>query len=389
MNERAAQRSARTVLDWIADDRRLVAATLVAVDGSAPLELGATMYVSDAGDVEGSITGGCVEAALVDEAHRSLDDGRSPLMLRYGVSDELAGSVGLTCGGTVHVLLRTLDGEDRELLAATLRAVVAGRSAALAVVLDGPHAGASLYVDERDQRGDVEALPLLARNVGRDARGLLAQGRSVLRRYGADGATADAGVRVHVTVHAPAPRMLIIGAIDFSAALARVARPLGYQVTIADPRTTFLRSSRFSDVAETLDAWPAEAIASRRLTARDAVLVFSHDPKLDVPAVLAALASEAGYIGALGSRRTTRDRLERLRGAGATEADLGRLHGPCGLDLGGTTVEEAAVSVLAEIVAHRHGRRGAPLREAAGAIREDGRGDGGVTLVDRRAGLLR
>jgi xanthine dehydrogenase accessory factor len=165
--------------------------------------------------------------------------------------------------------------------------------------------------------------------------------------------------------------MLIFGAIDFSAALATIAGGMGYRVTIADPRSAFLRSARFSSSAETIEAWPQDVLADQPLGPRDAVLVFTHDTKLDVPALIAAFATDAGYIGALGSRKTTEEREHRLREAGATDADLARMHAPAGLDIGAATVEETAIAVLAEITAGRAGRPGVSLRDSAGPIRRD------------------
>jgi xanthine dehydrogenase accessory factor len=165
--------------------------------------------------------------------------------------------------------------------------------------------------------------------------------------------------------------MVIFGAIDFSAALAPMARGLGYRVTIADPRRPFLESPRFTAAAEVVAGWPDAVLAGTTLGPRDAVLIFTHDPKLDVPAVQAALATEAGYIGALGSRKTTEDRIERLLAAGADEDDIARVFAPCGLDVGASTVEETAIAVLAEIIGHRVGREGGSLRSASGPIRRE------------------
>jgi xanthine dehydrogenase accessory factor len=165
--------------------------------------------------------------------------------------------------------------------------------------------------------------------------------------------------------------MLIFGAIDFAAALATIASGMGYRVTIADPRRAFLDSARFSASAETVAAWPDDVLDGIRLGPRDAVLVFTHDSKLDVPALIAAFATDAGYIGALGSRKTTVDREARLREAGATDADLERVFAPAGLDIGAATVEETAIAVLAEITAHRSGRTGASLKETSGSIRRE------------------
>ena len=166
--------------------------------------------------------------------------------------------------------------------------------------------------------------------------------------------------------------MMIVGAIDFSAAIAPIASQIGYAVTICDARDRFARSSRFSSVAEVRIGWPQDVIRDVSLRPRDVVLVFTHDPKFDEPALLAALSTDAGYIGALGSRQTTADREQRLRRAGATDDDLSRIHAPCGLDIGSRTAEETAISVLAEIISMRARRAAAPLRETRGPIHAQG-----------------
>ena len=165
--------------------------------------------------------------------------------------------------------------------------------------------------------------------------------------------------------------MVIFGAIDFSAALASLAKGIGYRVTIADPRQAFLSSARFTSNSDAIAKWPDEALEGMTLGPRDAVLVFSHDPKLDVPALTAAFRTQAGYIGALGSRKTTADREVRLREAGVSDEDIARVYAPCGLDIGAATVEETAIAVLGEIIASHSGRTGVPLREAEGSIRRD------------------
>ncbi|HEY6891621.1 MAG TPA: XdhC family protein, partial [Solirubrobacter sp.] len=229
--------------------------------------------------------------------------------------------------------------------------------------------GAKLFVDAAGVTGSLQSGELLDKNAAREARGLLAEGRSSMRDFGADGASLGSGLRVYSAIQAEPPRMIVFGAIDFSAALAPLAKGLGYQVTIADPRSAFLASSRFSAAAEIEIGWPDKVLEGVELGPRDAVLIFTHDPKLDVPAVQAALSTGAGYIGALGSRNTTSDRNRRLRDVGVTDEEIERVFAPCGLDIGASTVEETAVSVLAEIIAHRAGRHGQPLREAHGPIR--------------------
>jgi len=241
----------------------------------------------------------------------------------------------------------------------------------VATLLDGPQAGAKVYVDAESRVGSLGGPPLLEANVEREARGLVVQGQSMVRSYGEDGATLGTGLRVHVAAFAEPPRMVIFGAIDFAAALAPMARGLGYRVTIADPRRAFLESPRFRAAAEIVTGWPDAVVEEGSLGPRDAVLVFTHDPKLDVPAVQVALDSGAGYIGALGSRKTTLDRNERLRAAGVDEDDIARVFAPCGLDVGASTVEETAIAVLAEIIGHRAGREGGSLRSASGSIRRE------------------
>lgn len=368
---RPVQHSAEVVSGWLEAGRRVVAGTLVAVDGSAPLDVGASVYVEEGGSLEGSVTGGCVEGAVAQEALEMLEHGRPPRLATFGISDELAGTVGLMCGGTVHIFIHEIRPDAREAALAGLAALRDERPAAVATLLDGDRAGAKLFVDADARVGSLGGPDLLEANVEREARGLMVQGHSTVRSYGADGATLGAGLRVHVAAFAEPPRVVVFGAIDFAAALAPLARGLGYQVTIADPRRAFLASPRFSAAADTVAAWPAEALEGVTLGPRDAVLVFTHDPKLDVPAVQAALATDAGYIGALGSRKTTRDRNARLREAGVADADLERVFAPCGLDIGASTVEETAVAILAEIIAHRAGREGAPLRDTSGSIRRE------------------
>jgi xanthine dehydrogenase accessory factor len=368
---RTQQQTAATVIGWLREGRRVAAGLLASVDGSAPLDVGASVYIDEGGSVEGSITGGCVESAVAQEALEIIETGGAPKLSTYGISDELAGTVGLMCGGIVHVFVHELRGDARDVTIAALEAVLEERPAAVATLLDGDQAGGKLYVDAEHHVGSLGGPSLLEKNVEREARGLIQQGRTTIRTFGEDGASLGTGLRVHVTAYAERPRMVIFGAIDFASALAPLAKNVGYRVTIADPRKAFLSSARFTSNSDAIEAWPDEALEGMTLGPRDAVLVFTHDPKLDVPALTAAFATGAGYIGALGSRKTTADREVRLREAGATEADIERVYAPCGLDIGASTVEETAIAVLAEIVASRAGRSGVPLREAEGSIRRD------------------
>jgi len=352
---------------WIGDGRRFALATLIETVGSAPLDPGAMMLIDAGGAIEGSVTGGCVEGALVDEAKAVLS-GAEPRVRTYGISDDEAAGVGLMCGGTVRVFVEDLDGEQAEIVDRVLGAAQEGRPSAVATLLDGPAAGSRMALVDGEQLGGFGVTDLLDRTVGRDLRGALDQAVTGVRRYGADGAAMGSDLRVYFQAYATPPSMVVFGAIDFSVAVARLARDLGYRVTIVDAREPFVKSSRFSDVAEVVVDWPDRYLDGRELGERDVVLVFTHDPKFDQPALTAALASGAGYVGALGSRRTHAKRVERLREAGVSDDDIDRIAAPCGLDLGARTPAQTAVSIVAEVVAQQNERAGESLSDASGAI---------------------
>jgi xanthine dehydrogenase accessory factor len=357
--------SIETAVRWLQEGRRVVACTLVETLGSAPLDPGAQMLVDDQGHIEGSVTGGCVEGALVEEAQGVLA-GAPPRVAAYGISDQQAADVGLMCGGTVRVFVSEI--VDPQPYALVLADVAAGRPVALATMLDGPTAGARIAVRPDGAVGTLGHTALMDDNVVREARGYLDEGRSMVRRYGTGGETIGAELRVAIHAFATPPRMVVFGAIDFSAAVARIASEIGYRVTIVDARRAFASSPRFSAHAEVVISWPQEYLAGQELGPRDAVLVFTHDSKFDEPALVAALQTDVGYIGALGSRRTAADRAERLRGLGVDDAALARINSPCGLDLGARTPGETAIAVLGEILALRAGRAGGRLAEAEGPI---------------------
>jgi xanthine dehydrogenase accessory factor len=362
-----ANASKQIARDWIAEGRELALATLVDTAGSSPLAPGAMMLIDDAGRIEGSVTGGCVEGALVEEAREVLA-GAAPRVRTYGSSEDLAAGVGLMCGGTVHIFVERLSGEAAEVLDEVLAAAIEGRPAAVATLLDGEGAGRRLGLVEDRVVGGFDDPPLLDRTVEREMRGLLEQGVTTMRRYGEDGAAMGAELRVHLQAFAEPPRMIVFGAIDFSVAVANLAGELGYAVTIVDAREPFLSSARFSAVAEVVVDWPNRYLEDVELGRRDVVLVFTHDSKFDEPALISALATEAGYIGALGSRRTQRDRAERLREAGVGEEQIERIAAPCGLDIGARTPTETAVSILAEVISVQNARSGDRLSESEGPI---------------------
>lgn len=356
-----------TARRWFAEGRSTAMATLVETVGSAPLEPGAMMLVDAEGAVEGSVTGGCVEAALAEEAMQVLG-GEPPRVRTYGVSDDEAAGVGLMCGGTVKVLVERLEPEARDMLDEVFASVLEGSPAAVATLLDGEGAGRRMTIVSDRVAGGFGVAELLDRTVAREMRGMLEQGVTALRRYGADGAAMGSDLRVHIQSFAEPPQMVIFGAIDFSVAVAKLAVELGYRTTIVDARKAFIEAPRFESVADVVVDWPDRFLEGKQLSARDVVLVFTHDPKFDEPALIAGLSSGAGYVGALGSRRTQRQRAERLREAGVSEDEITRIAAPCGLDLGARTPAETAVSVLAEVIALQNARSAERLAEAEGSI---------------------
>jgi xanthine dehydrogenase accessory factor len=357
-----------TLPEWLGSTAGVAVATLVETDGSAPLDPGATMLIDTGGRIDGSVTGGCVEAELFEEAQAVLAGGAARV-LRYGISDELAGGAGLMCGGVVDIFVDDVSRGDRAPLQDVAAAVCGGEPVALVTVLDGPAAGGRLAVRDDATTGTLGLGSRFDGVVADAARGALTRGVTAVRRYGHDGAALGDDVRVFIHTFAAPPHLVIFGAIDFSAAVAAIGFELGYRVTICDARPQFAGSPRFSRHAEVVVDWPDRHLAGRNLGPRDAVLVFTHDRKFDEPALLAALETDAGYIGALGSRRTQAQRRERLTQLGVSEEQLARVSAPCGLDIGARTPAETAVSILAEIIARGACRLGAPLAGSSGSIR--------------------
>ncbi len=342
-------------------------ATTVAVRGSSPRPPGATMAVDTAGEVLGSLSGGCVEGAVYTAAEEVLA-GASARVESYGISDDEAFAVGLTCGGVLDVLVQRVDAEGAALLSGVLDDLDTGTPVALATVVGGPAAlGARLAV-RRDGTAGSLGDPGLDAAVTDDARGLLAGGQDGTRHYGPHGERRVDDVAVFVQSFSPPPRMIVFGAIDFAAAVARLGAYLGYRVTVCDARPVFATGRRFPDADEVVVAWPHDYLGRTAVDERTVLCVLTHDPKFDVPLLELALRGPAAYVGAMGSRRTHTERLERLRELGLTEAELGRLHSPVGLDLGARTPEETAVSIAAEIIRVRWGGTGRPLSETGGAI---------------------
>ncbi len=356
---------------WLQRGTRFGLATVVGVSGSSPRPPGAALAVDAGGVAVGSVSGGCVEGALYELAEQVLESD-APVVETYGISDETAFSVGLTCGGVLDVLVQPVGPAQAAVLTGVLDRVLADEPVALATVVGGPAPlGALLAVTPEERDGSLGTQGLDAA-VADDARGMLAQGVTGTRHYGPAGERRVDDVAVFVQAFTPPPRMLVFGATDFAAAVARIGVFLGYRVTVCDARPVFATARRFPEAHEVVCEWPhrylARALEEGAVDARTAVCVLTHDPKFDVPLLQVALRSPAAYVGAMGSRRTHADREAKLREAGMTDAELARLHSPIGLDLGARTPEETAVSIAAEIVQERWGGSGLPLGRTQGDI---------------------
>ncbi|MEI5671809.1 MULTISPECIES: XdhC/CoxI family protein [unclassified Nocardioides] len=367
------------LLAWWEAGETVGVATVVATFRSAPRPPGASMLVGPDGTAVGSVSGGCVEGAVYELSGSVVEEG-VPVLERYGVSDDDAFAVGLTCGGILDVYVEQVSRATFPELGEIAADVAAGRPVALATVVEHPDPawlGRRLVVRPETEGVGSLGSPRADAAVADDALGLLAAGTNATLTYGPDGERRGEGMRVFVWAFAPQPRMLVFGAIDFAAAVARVGSFLGYRVTVCDARPVFATASRFPDADEVVVDWPHRYLAAQAeagaIDPRTVVTVLTHDPKFDVPLLEVALRlPEIAYVGAMGSRRTHEDRTARLKEAGLTDDELARLASPIGLDLGARTPEETAVSIAAEIIAGRWGGSGEPLAHTQGRIHREG-----------------
>ena len=356
--------------------------TVVRTFRSAPRPPGASMVVAPDGAVSGSVSGGCVEGAVYELAAEVTQTG-TPRLERYGVSDDTAFAVGLTCGGVIDIFVESISQPTFPELGAVAEDIDADRPVAIATVVAHPDVqwvGRRLVVRPDTVAGSLGSERADAALTD-DARGLLALGRSEVLTYGPDGQRLGEGMEVFVSSCAPRPRMLVFGAIDFAAALARQGSFLGYRVTVCDARALFATPTRFPTADEVVVDWPNRYLTAQAeagaIDDRTVICVLTHDPKFDVPVLKLALRlPHVGYVGAMGSRQTHDDRMNRLRAAGLTDAELSRLCSPIGLDLGARTPEETAVSIAADIIARRWGGGGRPLAEMVGRIHHDAQVEG-------------
>ncbi len=357
------------LLAWHREPSDFAVATVVGTSSSAPRPTGATLALHPDGRIVGNVSGGCVEPAVVSLAQEVLAAGGTR-RARFGFSDGDALAVGLTCGGEVDVLVRRVASgmlpleQLAEALQDDVPAVLVTVVAALA---RSDLVGTSLVVTDRMTHGRI-AETRLGRVLAAEARSALGSGGLEMRHLGADGQRLGEGLTVLMESFVNRPRLVILGAIDYAAAVASLGRFLGFHVTVCDARAAFATRDRFPDADEVVIEWPHRHLARAGLDDRSAVCILTHDPKFDVPAIIAALQTPAPYIGVMGSRGTHEDRLQRLREEGVTDEQLARLRSPVGLELGGRTPQETAVSVAAELVMLRNGASGRPLSEMAGPI---------------------
>jgi xanthine dehydrogenase accessory factor len=366
----------RDVLDeligWWQAGETVGVGTVVGTWRSAPRPPGASMVVGPDGTAVGSVSGGCVEGAVYEEARDVVESG-VPTLERYGVSDDDAFAVGLTCGGILDVFVESISRESFPELGEVAESVGAHEPVAVVTCVQGP--------DDRLGRRMVLWPDRVSGSFGEqhlddavadDVRGLLAAGRTATLTYGHDGERRGDDLTLFVCSFAPPARMIVFGAIDFAAAVARVGSFLGYRVTVCDARPVFATARRFPDADEVVVEWPHRYLQSEadagRVDERTVLCVLTHDPKFDVPLLEIALRLPVAYVGAMGSRRTHTERLARLSQAGLGDDELQRLSSPIGLDLGARTPEETAVSIAAEIIAGRWGGSGERLTGLGGPI---------------------
>ncbi|MBF6169005.1 XdhC family protein [Streptomyces gardneri] len=337
-------------------------ARVVDTTGPGPREPGAAMLVTGSGDVHGSLSGGCVEAAVVASAREVLASGHA-VTDRFGYADADGPTVGLTCGGEIEVFVERVTPARLPLLSALRQRIDHGRPVAVATTMDATPEWKLLTPEQTQPWHGVD----------HDARALLAAGRCGVVGTDERAAGGSPRPRTFVQVFAAPARMILAGANDFVRALSRTGRQLGYRVTVVDARETFATAARFPAAHEVVVDWPHRYLRGEqeagRIDRRTVVCVLTHDAKFDVPMLATALSCpRIGFVGALGSRRTHAERVERLRAVGVTDDQLGRLRSPVGLDLDARTPDETAISIAAQILAERGGASALPLDRTEGPI---------------------
>jgi xanthine dehydrogenase accessory factor len=320
-----------TAARWQAEGKGVALASVVNTWGSSPRPMGSYLVADDSGHFQGSVSGGCVEGAVIGEARAAIKD-HKPRLLSFGITNEQAWEVGLACGGKVEIFVSALDGKEPS-LGTVLEAAHAKQPLALVTDLKS---GEQAMVSDGQGRGAL-ALPESVRTAAAQA---LAAERSAT--------IEEDGRRYFINVLSPPRRLAVIGAVHIAQQLVPMAAMAGYDVTVIDPRSSFASDARFPGV-KLVSEWPDQALADFAPDRRSAVVTLTHDPKLDDPALAAALRSDCFFVGALGSRKTHASRLQRLRAQGFGDADLARIHGPVGLSIGAVSPGEIAIAILAQM----------------------------------------
>lgn len=324
---------------WLADGRSVALATVVDIWGSAPRRAGAKMGINELMGMVGSVSGGCVETAVVEEGLESLKDGK-PRLLNYGVSDDTAWEVGLACGGKISVLVEPLDAKWWAIARERVRQ---NCPMVTMTIVSGEHAGQKLMTD-----GDT----VLYSTVAQEIEAALFRAANEQRQTGR--LQVD-DVEVLIDVYRPAPRLVMVGGAHASIALKNIAHILGFKVVLIDPRQAFATPERFPDVELISHAYPDKVLPEIGLNADTYIAILTHDPKIDDPALKVTLGSPVPYIGVLSSKRTHEKRVERLIATGVDPELLKRIRTPIGLEIGAETPEEIALCIMAEIIAVRNG----------------------------------
>ena len=338
----------QTMRDWIDQDKAVALATVVEIYGSAPRGLGAKMAVNQDSQMTGSVSGGCVEGAVVSEAMQVLKSG-TPKLLHYGVTQDQAISVGLACGGTIEVWVERL---TPQAFAQLEHDLLKDRLAIIATILNGEHIGEQIYAYPDGNNDGYFSDEILKKLVVAELPKIFRQQQSQRRQFQLDGEFLD----VFFDVLAPSPKLIIVGAVHIAIPLVQYAKILGFHTTVVDPRKAFGNTERFPHVDQLVQDWPQEFLATYPWDQGTYVVVVSHDDKLDVPALEIACKNEARYIGALGSKKTFANHVRDLKEAGLSEGQINRIHSPIGVDIAARGPEEIALAIITEIVAVRNGK---------------------------------
>ena len=322
-------------LDWVKEGRTVALATVLQTWGSAPTPAGSQLAIDGEGNFAGSVSGGCVEGAVIAEAAEAMASAK-PKTLQFSVAEETAWAVGLACGGTIRIFVEPLvPGHNLDVLAELANTVSGRKSAALVTDLaSGTH---SLARETSDVRPELR--PALHEAFSRNKSAVV------------EGKHGD----VLINVFCPPVRLVVVGAVHVAQALVKMARMLGYEVVVVDPRSAFATKERFGDVA-IREEWPGDVMPGLGIDTRTAIVTLSHESRIDEPALIRALKSDAFYVGAMGSKKTHAGRVARLAGAGVAPEDIARIHAPIGLDIGATGPAEIALSIIAEITAAQRGK---------------------------------